>query len=295
MKRPIRIVVAAAALEELLDLLQALLGDLHALAVADEEGAAEPAAERVGRDGRPRRRTTHTIAISTNSEISPWPATTPPTITVVSPGRDQADERAGLQEREHADEQVGPRAERLPDVLDQLLEVGQRDRRRRRAEHQRRRHADRADEPACGAPSAGAGSDQQEPRRQRRPRRAASADFTGRVAPWRDRPAGHAGRAPGREPADASAARARRRLDADSREEADDGRARAGRPARWRGAGGPRTRSSAASIAGQQRRSAAASRSLTSAAAARRRAAAARDARRARPARGAAPSRSASR
>ena len=28
----------------------------------------------------------HTIAISTSSEISPWPATTPPTITVVSPG-----------------------------------------------------------------------------------------------------------------------------------------------------------------------------------------------------------------
>jgi hypothetical protein len=28
----------------------------------------------------------HTIAISTNSEIWPWPATSPPTITAVSPG-----------------------------------------------------------------------------------------------------------------------------------------------------------------------------------------------------------------
>ena len=34
----------------------------------------------------PRTAAVHTIAISTSSEICPWPATSPPTITVVSPG-----------------------------------------------------------------------------------------------------------------------------------------------------------------------------------------------------------------
>ena len=44
MKRPTRIVDAAAALEEALDLLEPLLRDLHARAVADQEVAPEPAA-----------------------------------------------------------------------------------------------------------------------------------------------------------------------------------------------------------------------------------------------------------
>ena len=37
----------------------------------------------------------------------------------------EAHERARLEEGHHADERVGPRAERLGDVLDQLLRVGQ--------------------------------------------------------------------------------------------------------------------------------------------------------------------------
>ena len=53
--------------------------------------------------------------------MSPWPATAPPSITVNSPGRDQADEGARLEERERPDEQVGPGAEPLREVLDRVL------------------------------------------------------------------------------------------------------------------------------------------------------------------------------
>ena len=76
--------------------------------------------------------------ISGTMSISPWPATTPPMITVNSPGRDQADEGAGLEERHRADERVGPRAERLGDVLDHLLGV-------RAAREQAARPDDQAD------------------------------------------------------------------------------------------------------------------------------------------------------
>src|SRR5262249_15065603 len=43
------------------------------------------------------------------------------------PRRDEPDERAGLEIREQADEQVRPLAERLARVLEQLLEVRERD------------------------------------------------------------------------------------------------------------------------------------------------------------------------
>ena len=55
MKRPIRIVLPAVAGEVALDLLQALVGDPEALAVLDEEPAAEPRAEQEA-DGVARRR-----------------------------------------------------------------------------------------------------------------------------------------------------------------------------------------------------------------------------------------------
>ena len=80
---------------------------------------------------------TQTSPISGSRSISPCPAITPPAITTVSPGATRPDEGAGLEERQHADEHVGPRAERLGDVLDQLLRVGQ----RRRARRSRRRRA----------------------------------------------------------------------------------------------------------------------------------------------------------
>ena len=57
MKRPIRIVDSAVALEERLDLLEALLGDLQPVAVAHDELAAEPATEQEGREVAERRRT----------------------------------------------------------------------------------------------------------------------------------------------------------------------------------------------------------------------------------------------
>ena len=68
---------------------------------------------------------TQTRPISGIRSISPWPAITPPAITTVSPGRDQADERAGLEKGHHAHERVGPGPERLRDVPDHLLRVGQ--------------------------------------------------------------------------------------------------------------------------------------------------------------------------
>ena len=53
--------------------------------------------------------------------IAPWPATAPPSSITVSPGDDEADEGAGLGEGEEADQEVGPGAERVRDVLEQLL------------------------------------------------------------------------------------------------------------------------------------------------------------------------------
>ena len=73
--------------------------------------------------------------------------------------RDEADERAGLQEREHADEQVGPRPERAAGVLEQLLEVRQLDRRRRRSARRPRRRASRRS--AVQRPSLLAAGDQE--------------------------------------------------------------------------------------------------------------------------------------
>ena len=52
--------------------------------------------------------------------------------------RHQADERAGLEEGQHAHEHVGPRAERLGDVADHLLRVGQRGEHAARVDRRRR-------------------------------------------------------------------------------------------------------------------------------------------------------------
>ena len=108
---------------------------------------------------------TQTIAISASSEIWPWPATRPPTITAVSPGRDEAEERAGLEEREHADGEVGPLAERLAGVLEHLLEVRQLDH-ADADQHRDRDHDQLGDlEPALLLVAAG-----DQPAREHRPR-----------------------------------------------------------------------------------------------------------------------------
>ena len=64
-----------------------------------------------------------TTAIIVRTSTWPWPATRPPSSSAVSPGRDEADEGAGLEEGQRADEQVGPVPEPLADVDQQLLEV----------------------------------------------------------------------------------------------------------------------------------------------------------------------------
>ena len=77
--------LAAVAVEEALDLLQPLLGDL-------DRGPWRSRNSRPSR--RPRKKLvmspataqTQTIAISATMSISPWPATTPPTSIAVSPG-----------------------------------------------------------------------------------------------------------------------------------------------------------------------------------------------------------------
>jgi hypothetical protein len=94
--------------------------------VPNEPRAPEPAAERVGREvaghrAGPRDRDQHEqrdLALPGDHAADDHGRLA---------RRDQADEGAGLQERRHADEQVGPGPERLPDVRDQLLEIGERD------------------------------------------------------------------------------------------------------------------------------------------------------------------------
>ncbi len=86
MKRPIRIVAPPWRSKKPSTVFELVLGDLQPRAVAQQPVAPEPAPERERASGR--RATAHaqTIAISTASEIRPWPATRPPTITAVSPG-----------------------------------------------------------------------------------------------------------------------------------------------------------------------------------------------------------------
>ena len=109
MKRPIRIVSPPRLLEEPLDLVQPVLGDLQPLAVAQQPRAAEPAPERVGghvaehRAG-PDDRDQHEqvdLPLAGDEAADQHRGLA---------RRDQPDERAGLEEREHADEQVGPAA-----------------------------------------------------------------------------------------------------------------------------------------------------------------------------------------
>ena len=83
----------------------------------------------------------------------PWPATTPPTISAVSPRHDESHERPALGEREHPDEHVRPRTQRAPDVLEDLVEAGQvsgRSRRRPSPRRRRGRPRRRAARDACG-------------------------------------------------------------------------------------------------------------------------------------------------
>ena len=118
---------AAVAVEERLDLVQALLGDLDPAAVADEELAAQaPAEEERGRVAGHRRRPgdgddgeDRDAALTRDDAAEQQRGLA---------RHDEADEGAGLEEREDADEHVGPRPEGGADVLDRLLEVGEVDR-----------------------------------------------------------------------------------------------------------------------------------------------------------------------
>ena len=210
----------------------------------------EPAAERVGREVA---RTAHaqTIAISTSSEICALAGDEAADDHRGLARRDEADERAGLEEREHADEQVGPLAERRARVLDQLLEVRQLDRRRRRS-------ATRAgDRDAAG---------DQEPAlpclRRRAIRQPASATARERASVHFMRRATAAdGGVDGSAATRAASAAARARPRSGVVEEAEHGRAGAGHQ-RVLGAASRATPASAASIGGHSAR-AAASRSLT--------------------------------
>ena len=200
----------AAALEEALDLLEALLGDLHAGAVADHEVAAEPAAEHVGRevagdgagpddrdqDGQ------RDLALAGDEAADDHRRL---------PRRDQPDERAGLEEGEDADGEVGPLAERLAGLLDQVLDVRAARSRPRRSGPRRARRARRAT--SVTRPCGGGGRPgRARARRRRRARRGASDRLRrprtrGRPARRRPRRDG-ARRASRRRPA---RARARRR------------------------------------------------------------------------------------
>ncbi len=118
--------LAAMAAEVVLDLLEALVGDPHARAVLEDEAAAEPPADEEahavpGPGGEPGDRdqqvdVDRTLARDGTAEQHHG-------LT-----RDhEADAGAGLEEGEGADEEVGPGAERVGDVLQHLLQVVVRD------------------------------------------------------------------------------------------------------------------------------------------------------------------------
>ena len=86
--------------------------------------------------------------------------------------RHQPDERARLEEGHHADERVGPRAERLGDVLDHLLRVGQRRQHAARVDAERERQRPRR--APCARGSACASARRRTPPRARRPPRRSS-------------------------------------------------------------------------------------------------------------------------
>ena len=91
--------LAAVPVEVPLHLLEPLVRDLHARAVLLEEARGRAGGRCRSSWCRRAPRRSRRSPISGSSSISPWPAITPPAITIVSPGRDQAHERAGLEER----------------------------------------------------------------------------------------------------------------------------------------------------------------------------------------------------
>src|SRR5262249_38196970 len=109
--------LATVTSEEHLDLLYTRLGDVDPRPVSQQEIPAQPPAElearEVAGDGaRPDDR-------DQRDDVDP--ALTGDDATDEDHGlarRDQADEGARLQEREHGDEEVGPTAERPPEVLE---------------------------------------------------------------------------------------------------------------------------------------------------------------------------------
>ena len=193
----------AAALEEALDVLEALLGDLHARAVADHEVAAEPAAEHVGgevagdgagpddrdQDGERDHALARDEAADDDRRLA---------------RRDQPDERAGLEEGHDADRQVGPLAERLAGLLDQVLDVRELD--HARADQARADRGERADDERHAAVVAAA--DDQVERERDGACEPDGVHQTGCGSAYA-RPTGSAASAPGwRSASDAAAARA---------------------------------------------------------------------------------------
>ena len=111
----------------------------------------------------------HTRPIRGKMSISPWPAITPPAITTVSPGATSPTNAPVSRKAIDADERVRPGAERLRDVLDQLLGVGQGRQHPAGVDRQRER-------PARARPDLRSSSS----RRQRRKRRRRRAGRPGR-------------------------------------------------------------------------------------------------------------------
>ena len=214
-------------------------------AVAHEEAAAEPAAERVGGQVAGTAHA-HTIADQHVDRDLPLAGDDAADQDGGLARRDEPDERAGLEEGERADEQVGPLAEPGADVLDQL----------RRGSAARRRRGPTGRAPATTSTPTARVTRPSVPRRttqeDREPDGADEREGVhqrGCAARGRRHcrpPTGSAASA-ARPRAAAAAARARRAVRAE--EEADDGRARSRRRARGRRRRA-RAASSAASIAG---------------------------------------------
>ena len=146
--------LAAVALEVGLDLLEPLLRDLEARPVALEEAAPEPAADveagGVAEDGagpdQPDQREQLDLALPCDNAGRDHDRLA---------GRHQPDERSRLQEGSHAHQRVGPRTQRLCDVLDHHLGVGKlrEDAAGVHAEGERDRHAERLALEAQPAPA----------------------------------------------------------------------------------------------------------------------------------------------
>ena len=106
---------AAALLEEALDLREPVLGDLQPLAVAQQPRPPEPAPQRVGRQVTGDRARPHDADQDEQRDLALAGHHAADDHRRLA-RRDEADERAGLEEGEHADDQVGPRPERAADL-----------------------------------------------------------------------------------------------------------------------------------------------------------------------------------